>query len=226
MERAQAHFGELLASNTSLRAIAGELLRLQRLVELQLDVLAALHQAGAPAAAEWNIIAEDEHALDRRMGIVASILGHDFHVAFQVLQEFRLDSTQLYLQAVRQLIDSQRSLDLFQSGLESKLKYLLGHIKATCTTEAFDEVGLGIVTMLAAAPHGYAAAKRVVGQLSGPRAMTVAWLTLGKLPKALASASASGSPDVVKLVAANARMAGDVAILRKCEQRLEEMQRG
>ena len=54
----------------------------------------------------------------------------------------------------------------------------------------------------------------------------IAWLTLGKLPKALASASASGSPDVVKLVAANARMAGDVAILRKCEQRLEEMQRG
>ena len=226
VERAQAHFGELLASDTSLRAIAGELLRLQRLVELQLDVLAALHQAGAPAAAEWNIIAEDEHALDRRMGIVASILGYDFHVAFQVLQEFRLDSTQLYLQAVRQLIDSQRSLDLFQSGLESKLKYLLGHIKATCTTEAFDEVGLGIVTMLAAAPHGYATAKRVVGQLSGPRAMTVAWLTLGKLPKALASASASGSPADVKLVAANARMAGDVAILRKCEQRLEEMQRG
>jgi zinc finger FYVE domain-containing protein 26 len=214
-----------------------EVLRLNREVRLQLDVLGALPSkslggggeasgggSSAPQAPAWNILTAGPDLEDRRVLATAELAPHNFEVAYCVLQEFRLEMRSVCLRAVRSLL---ADLAATRGGsFEGRLTYLMRNVRATSTSPVFDEVALAALQMISEQPAGRvpnSAGKWLVKQLSCAHSQTIGWLGLGKIGRALESAlEGGGTLADLQLVAANARMHSDLQTLRKCTEAIEQ----
>ena len=215
-----------------------EVLRLNREVRLQLDVLGALPSkflggggessgggSSFPQTPAWNILTAGADLEDRRVLATAELAPHNFEVAYCVLQEFRLEMRSVCLRAMRSLL---ADLAATRGGsFEGRLTYLMRNVRATSTSSAFDEVALAAVQMISEQPAGRvpnSAGKWLVKQLSCAHSRTIGWLGLGKISRALESAleeEGGGTLADLQLVAANARMHSDLQTLRKCTEAIE-----
>ena len=215
-----------------------EVLRLNREVRLQLDVLGALPSKSLGGGADssgggssssqvpaWNILTAGPDLEDRRVLATSELAPYNFEVAYCVLQEFRLEMRSVCLCAMRSLL---ADLAATRGGsFEARLTYLMRHVRTTSTSSVFDEVALAAVQMISEQPAGRvpsSASKWLVKQLSCAHSRTIGWLGLGKIGRALESAleeEGGGTLADLQLVAANARMHGDLQTLRKCTEAIE-----
>jgi len=135
---------------------------------------------------------------------------HNFDLAFQILQEFRLPLPQIYLNAAQKIVRKS----------QIKLNEFLRYIKGTVSDEELDQVTLTCIEVLAVELHEPKTAEKYVPKLSSDNTKVKALIICQKLKAAYLCAVQSGNTNLIECIKREAQNLGDKTVLDLCSKYL------
>ena len=187
------------------------LLELKSIVSLQMDVMKFAEKNGTDFKS-WDIVGSGDMISFHRRRAAEMILLKDGNLAFRIIQEFRLQATEVYIDAIRLFCKSKKQI--------GSLIPLVKDLKGTLGDYDWDHVIGSAFFVLLNECNDRARAKQIMKLLVSDHSKILALIALGKLDKAFNLAVGCADEVDVELIAKHARSKGLDDLVRKCENYL------
>ena len=185
------------------------LLEMRGIVGLQIDVMKFAEKDGSDFKS-WDIVGDNDMIAFHRRRAAELILLKDGNLAFRLIQEFRLQATEVYIDSIRQYCKNKKHI--------GSLIPLVKDLKGTLGDLDWDHVIGSAFFVLLNECNDRARAKQIMKLLVSDHSKILAYLALGKLEKAFDLAVACADEVDIELIAKHAKSKGKQQLLRKCEE--------
>jgi len=138
---------------------------------------------------------------------------YNFALAFRIMQDFRLQITTIYLNAIQTISRKKQPNKVFD---------MLKEIKGTCSESDMDEIVLASLRVFVTELQDLKTAEKIAAKLVGSRSKVIANLLCGKRKAAYLQAVRDNDRALVQMVFQEAERANDATIYGLCEKYLQQ----
>jgi len=190
----------------------GEINRYIKSTTLQLQITKFLYQNIKGPAPNLSVFG---NAIQRSALAEQVIVLHNFDLAFQIIQEYRLPIKQIYINAVAKIVQKKQL---------NKVNDLLRSIQGTITEDEWDEVVLACITSLANDVNEPKTAEKWITKLTNNSNKVIAHIACGKLKAAYLLAVKCNLRSSIELIREEAKKTESLSIVDLCDRYLSERQ--
>jgi len=184
------------------------LLEMRSIVGLQIDVIKFAEKQGTDFKS-WDVVGSNDMIAFHRRRCAELLLLRDGNLAFRLIQEFRLQAPEVYIDAIRLFCKNKKQI--------GSLIPLVKDLKGTLGDLEWDHVIGSAFFMLLNECNDRSRAKQMMKLLVSDHSKILAQIALGKLEKAFELAKSCADDVDVELIMRPARSKGNQSLVAKCE---------